>query len=189
MFQVTHVNRPLPVFKIIQDKEMNNNFKDIILEHRKNNPQSNESNVKAWHSSGLTHKENPKFQPLIDFISNACGIISSQYFNLSDVDWEVKNLWAMMYEKGDYTLKHDHSIFPLIFSSCYYVDVEPDASPIIFESPEEDGVNDNNKPLIISPENGMILIWPSLLKHEVPPTNGQRMGISMNIDYKPKENV
>ena len=40
----------------------------------------------------------------------------------------------------------------------------------------------NNKPLTIQPQNGMLAIWPAILHHEVPPTKGRRMCISMNID-------
>ena len=51
----------------------------------------------------------------------------------------------------------------------------------IFESVLEDNLNNNNKPLTIQPQNGMLLIWPALIQHEVPPTKGKRMCISMNI--------
>ena len=174
---LTHVDTPLPIFKFTQDKEMNDYCKEIILEHREHNPQSTQSNVKAWHSSWKTHLENLKFQPIVDMICKACYTISSQYYRCSNVHWEVNDLWAMMYEKGEYTIRHNH--FPpndfvyFDFSSCYYVDVESDCSPIIFEDNFE-----------IKPENGMLLIWQSFLQHEVPPTQGKRMGISTNIAHK-----
>ena len=44
------------------------------------------------------------------------------------------------------------------------------------------GVHDNNQPLTLQPQNGMLAIWPAILHHEVPPTKGRRMCISMNID-------
>ena len=81
----------------------------------------------------------------------------------------------MMYEDGESTQRHSH--LPFDYSSCYYVDVEPDSAPIIFEKDL----------LTIQPENGMLLIWPSILEHEVPPTKGKRMGISMNIVNKFKK--
>ena len=46
----------------------------------------------------------------------------------------------------------------------------------------KDGVNDNNQPLTLQPQNGMLAIWDAMLHHEVPPTKGRRMCISMNID-------
>ena len=66
------------------------------------------------------------------------------------------------------------------------MDVKKGSAPIIFEDAFKDGVHDNNKPLIIQPENGMLIIWPAILQHEVPPTKEKRMGISMNFKHKEK---
>ena len=62
------------------------------------------------------------------------------------------------------------------------MDVEPGSAPVIFESVQKDGLHDNNQPLTLQPQNGMLAIWPAILHHEVPPTKGRRMCISMNID-------
>ena len=177
----------MAIYKTIVDdyEEFNINLKDAILKHRELNPESNKSNVKAWHSSYHTHKINPHFQPLIDLTLGACNFISVGDFvgHAYDIKYEVINLWTMMYEDSEWTTRHSH--FPSTFSACYYVDVEPDCAPIIFESIQNDGVNDYNQPLEIQPENGMLLIWPSMLEHEVPPTKGKRMAISMNINIQP----
>ena len=81
----------------------------------------------------------------------------------------------MQYEGGDYAQSHDH--FPNSFSCVYYIDVEEDCSPIIFEGELE-----------INPKPGMVVIFPSVLMHEVPKTDKKRMVISMNFnveEYKP----
>jgi mannose-6-phosphate isomerase-like protein (cupin superfamily) len=78
-------------------------------------------------------------------------------------------MWAIQYEKGEYASKHSHH--PSDFACVYYVDVEPGCSPIIFEEELE-----------VSPQNGMLLIFPANLRHEVPPTDSRRIVISMNID-------
>jgi hypothetical protein len=86
-----------------------------------------------------------------------------------------------MYDKkGEHTIRHSH--FPSDFAACYYVDVEPGCSPIIFEKKIIDGVHDNNEPLTIQPQNGMLVLWPAILHHEVPPTETKRMVVAMNID-------
>jgi len=180
--EILHVPKPLPIFTSILDDhvEFNKYLKEVILEHRQNNPESTKSNVKAWHSSWETHKENPKFQPLVDIVVDACKFISAGYFEWSDTGFKVVNMWAMMYEDTEWTKRHSH--FPSQFAACYYVDVEPGSAPVIFESVAKDGVNDNNQPLTLQPQNGMLAIWPALLHHEVPPTKGRRMCISMNIN-------
>ena len=134
--------------------------------------------MKAWQSSWMTHLENPKFQPLVDRIVDACEFITEAYYKF-EIDYSIVNMWAMMYEETEETVRHYH--FPYDFSCCYYVDVEPDCAPIIFESVVNDGVNNYNHPLKIQPENGMLAIWSGLLQHEVPPTEGKRMCVSANV--------
>ena len=184
LMEVNHVYKAMPIFtSILADHiEFNKYLKEVILEHRQNNPESTKSNVKAWHSSWMTHKENPKFQPLADRVCNACKFISEGYFQCQTTEYSILNFWAMMYEESEYTIRHSH--FPSDFSACYYVDVEPDCAPVLFEVPQNDGVNDKCETLTLQPQNGMLAIWPSILHHEVPPTKGRRMCISMNIDKK-----
>ena len=181
-FDIKYVPKQMAVFTTILDDhvEMNKYLKQVILEHRHNNPETTESNVKAWHSSWTTHLENPKFQPLIDRVLDACKFIAAGYYEYDNIEYNVINLWAMMYEDTEWTKKHSH--FPSDFAMCYYVDVEPGCAPVIFESVQKDGMNDNNQPLTLQPQNGMLAIWPAILHHEVPPTKGRRMCISMNIE-------
>jgi hypothetical protein len=182
IFETQHVNKPMAVFTtILEDHvEFNKYLKQVILEHRQKFPETTKSNVKAWHSSWMTHQENPKFQPLIDRVLDACKFISAGYYECDDIEYHVLNMWAMMYEDTEWTRRHSH--FPSDFAACYYVDVEPGCAPVIFESVVKDGLHDNNKPLTLQPQNGMLAIWPAILHHEVPPTKGRRMCISMNID-------
>ena len=181
-FEIQHVNKPMAVFSVILDNhvEFNKYLKQVILEHRHNNPETTESNVKAWHSSWTTHTENPKFQPIVDRVIDACKFIAAGYYEYNKIEYNVINLWAMMYEDSEWAKRHSH--FPSDFAAVYYVDVEPGSAPVIFESVMKDGVNDNNQPLTLQPQNGMLAIWPAILHHEVPPTKGRRMCISMNIE-------
>ena len=182
-FETQHIIKPMPIFStIIEDHvEVNKYLKQVILEHRQEHPEDITSNVKAWHSSWHTHKENPKFQPLIDLTLSAVDFISQGYFNgEACLGHKVESLWCMMYEETEWTQRHCH--YPADFAVSYYVDVDPDCAPIIFESVLEDNVHNNNKPLTIQPQNGMLLIWPALIQHEVPPTKGKRMCIAMNIN-------
>jgi len=182
-FEIQYVPKQMAVFTtILEDHvQFNKYMKDVILNHRRENPATTKSNVKAWHSSWVTHQQNPNFQPLVDLTLNACNFIAAGYYEGGDtIEYNVINLWAMMYEDTEWTKKHSH--FPSDFAACYYVDVEPGCAPVIFESVEKDGVNDNNQPLTLQPQNGMLAIWPAILHHEVPPTKGRRMCVSMNIE-------
>ena len=181
-FEIQYVSKPMSVFTTILDDhvEFNKYLKQVILEHRQKFPETTKSNVKAWHSSWVSHQENPKFQPLIDLTLDACKFITAGYYECDDTEYNVINLWAMMYEDTEWTKRHSH--FPSDFAVAYYVDVEPGSAPVIFESVQKDGLHDNNQPLSLQPQNGMLAIWPAMLHHEVPPTKGRRMCISMNIE-------
>jgi len=181
-FEIQHVPKQMAVFTtILEDHvELNKYLKQVILKHRQNNPETTNSNVKAWHSSWITHQENPKFQPLVDLTLNACKFISAGYYECNNAEYAMINMWAMMYEDSEYTKRHSH--VPSDYAAVYYVDVEPGCAPVIFESVVKDGVNNNNQPLTLQPQNGMLAIWPAILHHEVPPTKGKRMCVSMNID-------
>ena len=170
--EIKKIKKTLPIFTtILSNKdEMNAYLKQVIFEHRDNNPESNESNVKAWHSSYGTHNDNPKFKPIIDVVLNFCKFVSKEYFSC-EVDFICFNFWAMMYEKGDHTVRHSH--FPSDFAAVYYVDVEPGCAPIVFENEIE-----------VQPETGMLVVFPAWLHHEVPKTDARRIAVSMNIDKK-----
>ena len=182
VFETQHVPKQMAVFTTILDDhvEFNKYLKQVILEHRQKHPEDLNSNVKAWHSAWESHKLNQKFMPLCNMVENLCKFVGEGYFSCSDTEYSITNMWAMMYEETEHAIKHSH--FPCDFSGVYYVDVEPDCAPVIFESMAKDGVNDNNQPLELQPENGLLALWPGILHHEVPATKGRRMCISMNIE-------
>ena len=164
----------LPIFSTILDGhvELNKYLKETILEHRKEYPQSNTSNVQAWHSDWRTHKLNPKFRSFCDFVSDQCTWVGEKCYG-GHYKYDVETMWAMMYEKNEHTVKHVH--FPNTFAASYYIEVESKSSPIIFEN------DDEGRSLTIQPKNGMLLIWPAFIPHMVLPTQSKRIGISMNM--------
>ena len=151
------------IYTLENHQELNNELKKIILEFRKKYPESDHSNVKAWHSHFDTHYKEPKFNILIDKILKKC-----QEFLKVQCNFIPLNFWVMEYEKGNYAVRHNH--WPANLSGVYYIDVEENAAPIIFE---------NNFP--IEPKNGMLLLFPSIVNHEVPPSNGKRIVASINL--------
>ena len=176
-FKLKEIPVTTPIFSTILDDhvELNKYLKEIIFEHREKYPRSNSSNVKCWHSAWNTHEINPKFTRFAKRILDISTFLSKEYYNNDRPLW-VQDCWAMMYENGDKAVKHDH--FPSLFACCYYVDVDTESSPIIFE-------NDYGKSLTIQPKNGMLLIWGAAIKHMVFPTDGRRMAISVNIEIPP----
>jgi hypothetical protein len=111
------------------------------------------SNVKAQMTEWQMNKESggEHFQKISDF---ACEVS----IDISPVTIlpRVNDIWGAVYRKGDYTIPHEH--WPALWSFCYYVNVSEKCSPLLFTS--------NNYQ--IKPENGMLVLFPGFVKHEVP---------------------
>ena len=167
------VNLALPIHKYSFPQLIT---KQVCNDYRKSFPQSNTSNVQAWHSEYNTHKTTDVFDPLIKLTIDKCNDITGEFYNIALVNerFIIKDLWVAMYEKNDHTLIHHH--FPCQFAACYYIDVEDDSSPITFGF-DKHAVN-------IQPENGMLLVWNGIIPHKVAPTKKKRTCICMNISMK-----
>ena len=146
-------------------------------EFRNKFPESNTSNVYAWHSDYYSHHKTDVFNPLIEEVLEKSSEVTSTWFRgLMQLQYRMDNLWLNMYDKkGDWVGVHHH--FPSILSACYYVNVEDNASPIVF-------TNDHNDELIIHPQTNMLIIWMGILPHKVAPTDGKRTCICMNMALK-----
>ena len=155
------------IYTLDDHQKINKELKNIISEFRKKYPESDNSNVKAWHSHFDTHIKEPKFNILIDRVMDA----SKDFINIK-CNLYMLNFWVMEYEKGNHAVKHNH--WPATLSGVYYIDVEENSSPIIFE---------NN--FVIKPKNGMLLLFPSIVNHEVPPSKGKRIVASINLLFTP----
>ncbi len=170
--KVTHhtVMEPMNVIHGIYPYWKDLKVKELIQDYRKKYPDSNTSNVNAWHSTWDAHKKEEGFNPLIEVCADFL------YHNLQDnaITVALVDLWCVQYSSGDYTKLHRH--WPMSFSLCYYADVEEGCSPIRFSDQVE-----------VTPENGMIIAFNGLVQHEVLPTDSHRTCVSMNWISLPQQ--
>ena len=163
----------MPVYSMQLDID-NEKLIEDIHQHRKNFPEGEESNVKAWRSSYKTHQQTKIFDPYIDKILDAVDkirISDPESFSKLDIcTYTVHDFWALMYEEGDHTIKHTH--YPITWASCYYAYADEDSAPLKFDM------------LRIKPKSGTLLLWNGSLFHSVPETKGKRIGISVNLIIK-----
>lgn len=133
------------------------------------------SNLKAWCSSYHTHKKTDLFEKYQNYLASFCQKFYNDYFS-QNLQFQINELWIADYKKGDYAIRHNHDKFSVNFiSACYYINIEKNASPILF---------DGEKP--IYPEKDMLIIFSSKIYHEVPPTKGKRLLISFNLENTTK---
>ena len=170
---VYYVNGEYPVFVTQLGISTNiiGDIKEKIINYRYENPIPNMKLTiegrGAWRSDYQTWKKTHDFDSIFKSINDEINLIVNN-FNNTDFKYFYYDAWFNMYEVGGYAIKHCHLGADL--SSCYYVDVEENCSPIKFPPNLE-----------IIPKNDMLVIFGGNLYHQVDPTKGKRMCISMNF--------
>ena len=78
--------------------------------------------------------------------------------------------WIAKYNKGDYTLEHDH--IPSGFSFVYFVKTPKGSSPLVFSTSGKR----------IKAEEGKVIIFPACMRHHVPKNRCEgRVTIAGNV--------
>lgn len=149
--------------------------RQAIDELRISHPESPNSNVKATYMSPWTsHLINSKLVPLTNVVLSVgrevSKVLSADLKNLN-MDLVVTDCWGIIYDKSNYTHIHNH--FPAEFACSIYLEAHPDSAPIIFAGK-----------LNIKPKPGMLVMFPGILNHEVPATDGRRVVVAMNLNKR-----
>ena len=127
----------------------------------------------------------------LDHIKEKIRLYCNDYLincNIKFKNIVVDNNWLIGYQKNEYQGEHNHGYNNDLISGIIYIKTPINSSKIIFSSPnpylshiciqEYSIVN-------YTPKEGMILIFPSFLKHKVLPNkdimeNELRLGLSFN---------
>jgi|TARA_B110000977_G_C10996483_1_gene462099 uncharacterized protein (TIGR02466 family) len=174
------------------DKVFDSESKKRILSHKWAS--------KEWttekHSLGYTNFDpsnpdslttDPNFKFFFDHLE---PLVAEFFAQLDYYDrWHFVNGWASVYPKGAWVPLHNHS--PLHWSASYYVKTHEGCGNILFTDPKEYALA-NEPPGTrwrgdcghsVEPTDGMLLIFPSYLKHETLPNevDEDRIIISFNI--------
>lgn len=139
----------------------------------------------SFMSPSLTDRSNFNF-----FHSHISTTIQDFFHQLNyEGEWNFVNSWVSIYPKGAYVPLHDHK--PMQWSGVYYVKAHDNCGDIIFTDPKEYALQNEpentayrgNFKHKITPKPGMLLLFPSYLKHETNPNeeDEDRIIISFNI--------
>jgi len=144
-------------------------------------PESITSNVKAKYSSSYkSHLLNNKLVPLTELVIKIAKRASRESLSCDlegiNVDLFVADCWCAIYEHSDQTIPHNH--FPSDFSAVIYLESQPESAPIIFANS-----------LMVKPVPGSLVLFPGILNHHVPPTEGRRVIVAMNLFKFPRFNT
>ena len=184
---------PIWSAKITNYKDVNEELYNYILNLREKNPEGiKKSNFNGWHSKDFDlNDKTPK-----KFIYAVSSNINTAF---NDMDWDIekqiikiKSIWAIINEKGAYNDRHHHGNSAL--SAAYYVRAPKGCGDIVFYDPRPAPVYSHpiaKKPNIlnatvnsITPDEGLLVLFPSYLDHSVKPnlSSSQRIVISFNIN-------
>jgi len=167
----------------------------LVLEREKTEPSTTRSNVGGWQSGhDLLNWPEPEIKMLRTWVNDAFGEIMKAVAGPQPFSCSLSvTAWANLNRHGDYNRTHTHS--GNHWSGVYYVEpgeaVEgrPLSGAIEFIDPRP-AVNVYDIPGLpqvstwtIRPEAGMMILFPSWLRHGVLPYEGtkERLTIAFNI--------
>jgi uncharacterized protein (TIGR02466 family) len=145
-------------------------------------------------SARIEQNSDARLDPLTNYIKSA----SKKYFeDISIVPPDV----SLYYLFNKITLGGEHALHAhpqSILSGVFYLKIPENSPPIIFNDPRDHykyiqypikfgNPRDMYKLLpeyVINPTEGMILLWPSWLEHQVPPSScsEERIAIAFNVN-------
>ena len=167
-----HADVPIFVCDLSPLHEQLRLAREGIEELRLTHPDSPLSNVKAeymtpWRSHLLT----AKFQPLIEVVlqvGQEAGKLLNSESEKPIPAMLISECWGIIYEKSSYTQPHNH--FPSDLACAIYLEAHDNSAPIIFSGKYP-----------VQPKSNMLVMFPGILTHEVPATEGRRVVVVMNL--------
>jgi len=185
---IRELHFPTPVYILdIKDKNLNTQLEKDIINWMNQDKGIIRTNVQGWHSTTNMH-EKPEFKKLTNALYEAQNKIYIEEHLESEPF--LGNMWANVNPPGGMNRAHQHP--NSLWSGVYYVKAKPNQGG--FRIDREDNAQYYLPKNISSPtffnmtnwiypsETGMILIFPSWLRHGVleNETNEYRISISFN---------
>ncbi len=167
--------------------QINFYFKKVaskIDEPRQSSKQTN--NIPS--KKGLFVLNKPKFKELRALIQKEIDEFTKGVMKY-DADFEITTSWFTETNKGESSQFHNHN--NCFLSGVLYIQVDPDSGSIVFEDfndtrfmiPSTEYNQYNAKQFAVSPQNGLILMFPSEVWHQVNTNNSDitRYSLAFNV--------
>jgi uncharacterized protein (TIGR02466 family) len=135
----------------------------------------------------------PEFAALKEHLDgHVATFVEELDYDLQGQRLELDSIWINVLEHGGVHGAHIHP--HSVISGTYYVDVPPGAASIRFEDPRlammmaapvrrTDARAENRTFVAVAPKPGMVLLWESFLRHDVPMNQADTARISVSFNY------
>ena len=174
-------------------EKLNSGLIEHINDIKKESPQGTQkSNNLGWHSPDLDLKDTTvknffsKISPMIKEVSD------DMCWDLKNFQVKVTSCWSIINQKFASNAGHIHA--NSLISSAYYIDVGKNCGKIIFDDPRPGATikkgpysavgSWNQGNVIVEPQTGLLVMFPSYLVHHVQPnmSEKERIILSFNLD-------
>jgi len=146
---------------------LNKDLSNSILTY--GDKQQRKTNVKAHMTDWFMHKEYKTFD-IVGELALQLAIANSPH----KIQFELFDIWGVIYQKGDFTKSHDH--WPHPWSFVYYVESSGE-TPLIFPDAPQ-GAH------YVYAKTGDIVLFPGWIRHNVPihEDDSQRIIVAGNLN-------
>jgi uncharacterized protein (TIGR02466 family) len=147
------------------------------------------TNVGGWQSPSFQYNDHEFLQPFINIIQ----VFVSDLYKRYDVNANaatLDNYWVNINPPNSYNTVHNHPFS--YFSTVLYIKVPPNSGDLNFSRPDDlhsfvpfKNTNEYNKgDCVITPEENMLLMFPSNLKHSVGMNRSNDIRISIALNWR-----
>jgi len=189
---------PLTVFRLDDAESLNARLREEIAVRQASSPGLARSNWNGWHSEDdFFQRGEPACQALREHMLEAIGTCTrnvSPGFDFSRYGIQAEG-WINVLGRGGLNTPHDHPAW--VWSGCYYVSVPAGDSELggnieFLDSRTNvrtltvEGAPCFASKFTMKPEAGMLLLFPSYLRHWVYPNDSEahRVTIAFNARFK-----
>lgn len=125
--------------------------------------------AKCYMTQWDMHQEYDSFEKLGELVISLAKTVplanaTNQNGDPRQYDYEVVDSWGLIYEKGQFTKSHQH--WPHTWSFTYCVKGCDSCAPLVFNDAGSWG--DVDRPFMVTPNAGQVILWPAWLYHSVP---------------------
>lgn len=144
------------------------------------------TNRQGWNSEDMAVLEQPAFAPLQQAIRTGC-ISALHEMGVRELPFELQS-WINLHDRGGFNFLHVHE--GCLLSGCFYLNVPSGSGKLVFRDPRpgvihgyvKGAVPNGYSDIRLTPENGLLVLFPCWMEHFVEPHDSDEPRISISFN-------